>query len=243
METIATEHRDIGTAWKPHAGNPLFLDDAETALYAALKLQLHSRAAQGAVRAPTVTVRRAHRAFNAKSQQPEQMHDQFTDFLGASPYWIRERMSALNHGTFLREDGRRSRGAIQYRWEAPISDADQTAFEHIQRLTDHHIALIPDLRRIWSSFGEEPFGRRDFLKATISARKKTLTRRWYELAATKVTPTHLAHYLAARLDHMVNCGLVAPATHHDESLQLTRRGLETMQWVNVFLYSPGGQEP
>jgi hypothetical protein len=163
-----------------HAGvDPMRLDFS---LYAFLKLYVYQRVvrslpalrAQGkpleaAVPAP-FSARRVYHLLTRGGT------DTLTDLFDISPYYIRNRLQGLNHGTTLEATGRGVRNSLTYRWNEPVRAPTVETFRKIHQAVDGRLALALDLFRLVEAFGFEPFSRSDAVQVFQEHRARCLAR-------------------------------------------------------------------
>lgn len=222
-------------------------DQPEFAVYAALKFYIYGnldlpRFAAQFQKTPaqerwffSLSSRKVHRMLCLPSTTLETPTTWYSDFVDVSPYFIRERLNNLNHGTYLARQGRGLRGAVVYQWsEAP----DEDTLRSFRRLREHlgsRLNLALDLHRLMEEFGGRQFSTAEFLRLFQAYRNQCLARRWYGLR-TDTTPrsTRFSRLLLTRLNELVTLGLIQS---DGPRVRLTEKGHEIAHWFELFVYS------
>lgn len=230
-------------------GELLFPDRPEFSVYVALKLHIYKRlAAMGKVhpnptRNPAAksiledySARRVLRTFSSRAKDPTKMKDQYTDFLDVTPYFIRARLHALNHGTVLRREGTKGvRRAVTYRWNEPIDETTLESFHRLREAVQDRLAMAVDLYRLAEAFDEQTFSRSDAIRVFQSARESQTGRRWYQIATNSpANSSQFTRFLTTRLKDLVNAGLLGI---EGDRFRLTDRGRQAFHWFELFIYS------
>lgn len=223
--------------WDPSSRFPS--DLPEFSLYVAIKLYVYRHLRDRNVRAPRTSLelppfnaRRLHRLL---AQRGVTRPGAFADFYDVSPYFIRQRLQQLNHGTVLSLVGRGLRGAANYRWNERLSDAALNSFRELQRILGEDLHFALDLLRTYDAFGSAAFGIHQFVEVFRRFRERSVVRRWYRISTgTSAKSPIFTGLVLSRLRKLIALGLVERAP---SGYLLSPRGEQAAIWVELFAYS------
>lgn len=230
-------------------GELLFPDRPEFSVYVALKLHIYKRLAAMGERDANPTrnpaaksiledysARRVLRTFSSRAKDPRKMKDQFTDFLDVTPYFVRARLQALNHGTVLRREGAKGvRRAVTYRWNEPIDEMTLTSFHRLRDVVQGRLAMAVDLYRLAEVVDVEPFTRSEAIQVFQKARAAQMGRRWYQIATSSpANSSQFTQFLTTRLKDLANAGLLEI---DGDKFRITEAGRRAFHWFELFVYS------
>lgn len=204
-------------------------------LYVALKLHVYERLNKGGPAAARpdprsgISSRRIHRLLTNHASNT------CVGLFGLTPYFVRERLRQLNHGTVLLRDGRGFRGSQMYRWNEAVEPWTMRAYQHLRRLLPSAPAAGLTLYRLREAFEGRSFGFDDYVRVFRRLRSRLVARRWYSIAAIDADSPHFTRLLRRHLDELVRQGLVGALG--EARLQLTPAGVEAAHWIELFAYS------
>ncbi len=199
-------------------------DAEEYPVYAALKLDMCERLRENpdAARETEYTSRRFQVRFvpGRKGGQGRRI----SSLYGITPYFLRDRLAHLNHGTIIEETRRGLRNARVYQWREPIHPSNLDAFEHLHRLTHGQPELALDASILLDAFQGGWFSFRDAVRRLQAAS-----------VGARATPDQ-TRFLIHRTRQLRTAGLLTGT----DTLQLSRTGEEAAAWFTLTLAPVAG---
>lgn len=185
---------------------------------------------------PAFSARRIHRAMATRTTSSSAKRAGFTDFYDISPYFLRNRLQGLNHGTALQEKGRGVRNSVTYEWKEPVDRPTLDSYRKLRDLVGGATELALDVFRIVDAFGTQPFHRNDFVDLFRHKRNQYVKRRWYKISTrTPSGSVQFTTFLLDRLQAMLDDGAVEAAGR--DMFCVSEKGENVYDWMELFLYS------